>query len=201
MIKPSVLQVLAESHDDWIRMATSFGLSQYDVEQIVQEMYIRIDNAVKDVDRIMYDEDKVNTFYVYTTLKHLHWQNFHKVGRAKKRLELRYYSELRDSEVEHDSIMFNKFIESGDTLYDDFEIDFIESLSEFEMYGRVKEVTNEWHWYDRKIFDLYFKEGMSMRKLAKNTTISLSSIFNTIDNCRDKIRSKLKKDWKNYNNY
>ena len=201
MIKPSVLQVLAESHDDWIRMASSFGLSDDDVQEIVQEMYIRVDNAVKDVDRIMYDEDKVNTFYVYTTLKHLHWQNFHKVGRAKKRLELRYYSELRDSEVEHDSLMFNKFVKSEETLYEDFELEFIESLSDLDMCGKVEDITNDWHWYDRKIFDLYFKEKMSMRKLASNTTISLSSIFNTIDNCRDKIKSSLKKDWENYNNY
>ena len=201
MIKPSVLQVLAESHDDWIRMASSFGLSDDDVQEIVQEMYIRVDNAVKDVDRIMYDEDKVNTFYVYTTLKHLHWQNFHKVGRAKKRLELRYYSELRDSEVEHDSLMFNKFVKSEDTLYEDFELEFIESLSDLDMCGKVEDITNDWHWYDRKIFDLYFKEKMSMRKLASNTTISLSSIFNTIDNCRDEIKSSLKKDWENYNNY
>ena len=47
MIKPSVLQVLAERHNDWIRMASSFGLSDYDVEEIVQERYIRIDKAVR----------------------------------------------------------------------------------------------------------------------------------------------------------
>jgi hypothetical protein len=39
-----------------------------------------------------------------------------------------------------------------------------------------------------------------MRKLSSDTTISLSSIFNTISNGRGKIKKKLKKDWEIYNN-
>lgn len=201
MIKPSVLQVLAESHDDWIRMASSFGLSKYDVEEIVQEMYIRVDNAVEDVDRIMYDKDKVNTFYVYTTLRHLYWQNFHKVGVSKKTVDVRYYSELKESDSEHDSLMFKQFMDSENTLPCEIDTDFVEALSDIQMYEKMEGIINDWHWYDRKIFNMHFKAKVPMRKLSKMTTISLSSIFNTIDNCRNRIRRKLKKDWENYNNY
>ena len=200
MIKPTVLQVLAEKHDDWIRMASSFGLSDDDVQEIVQEMYICVENAVDDVDRIMYNNKEVNTFYVYTALKHLHWQGFHKAGRSKKRVDVRYFSELKHSEEENDKMLFQQFLRTENSLPDEFEQELFGDVTTEYIGGKIDKMMEDWHWYDKKIFNLYFKTGISMRKLASDTTISLSSIFNTISNGRGKIKKKLKKDWEIYNN-
>ena len=41
----------------------------------------------------------------------------------------------------------------------------------------VDEVTDDWHWYDKKLWNLYSKTDMSIRKLAEETKISWVSIF------------------------
>lgn len=196
-----VLEVLAKNHDDWIKMAGSFGLNSCDVEDIVQEMYVCVDKAVSDVSRIMYSKDKVNTFYIYTTLKHLHWQNFHKAGNIRKRIDLRYSSELKYSDSDDDLSMYKNYMDLQNSVLDEFDVDYKEKLTDVDMFNKIKTIYSDWHWYDKKIFDLYFKDDMSMRQLASKTKISLSSIFNTIDNCRDKLKNKMKKDWDNYDNY
>jgi len=38
-----------------------------------------------------------------------------------------------------------------------------------------------------KLFELYHNEGLSIRKLSKETRISASSIFNTLTNAKSKI--------------
>lgn len=200
MAKLTVLQVLAENHDDWIRMAASFGLNDDDVNEIVQEMYICVDKAVDDVDRIMYNDKEVNSFYIYTALKHLHWQKFHKSGRAKKRINVRYLSELKHSEEQEDQMMFQQFLKAENSLPDQFEEELFGDISTKDISDKIDSAMEDWHWYDKKIFNLYFRNGISMRKLASDTTISLSSIFNTISNGRGKIRKKLKKEWESYNN-
>ena len=39
-----LLEVAARKHNDWVQMAKSFKLSDNDANELVQEMYIAIDN-------------------------------------------------------------------------------------------------------------------------------------------------------------
>ena len=50
------IEVLAKRHDEWMKMARSFKVSEDDAKELVQEMYLRLDKYVKDVDKIMYNE-------------------------------------------------------------------------------------------------------------------------------------------------
>ncbi len=184
----TVLEVLAEKHNDWIAMATSFGLSEDDSKDIVQDMYICIDKAVSDVERIMYKDKGVNTFYIYTTLKNLHWQGYYKGSSSRKTPDIKCFSEFKNNV----NIMDTEEFECMDE-------ELFNSVSLNDIKKGVDSIKKEWHWYDRDIFDLHFEKGVSMRKLAKGTTISLSSIFNTIDNGRNKIRKELKDQWDSYN--
>ncbi len=188
----TVLEVLAEKHNDWIAMATSFGLSEDDSKDIVQDMYICIDKAVSDVERIMYKDKGVNTFYIYTTLKNLHWQGYYKGSSSRKTPDIKCFSEFKN----------NVNIVDTDRIPEEFDCmdeELFNSVSLNDIKKGVDSIKKEWHWYDRDIFDLHFEKGVSMRKLAKGTTISLSSIFNTIDNGRNKIRKELKDQWDSYN--
>ena len=57
-----VIDLLAQKNDDWIRMAKSFKITDDQANEIVQEMYLRINDYVKDVNKIMYDDKQINTF-------------------------------------------------------------------------------------------------------------------------------------------
>ena len=53
----------------------------------------------------------------------------------------------------------------------------------------IDKCLDDFYWYDREIFKLYYYEGNTLDKLADKTKISRNSLFTTID----KVRTKLKK--------
>jgi RNA polymerase sigma factor (sigma-70 family) len=143
-------------------------------KNLYREMFVRIFDYVKDPQKIMYSETEVNTFYIYITLRNLYYANIHTSGRK------------------------NPIVFSSDEITDDnFQGAYEDSLENIEAkeelektYERIEAIVNDWYWYDRGIFNLYYKKGMSMREIASETKISLSSIFNTLKNAKEVIRKK-----------
>jgi len=170
---------IAERHDEWVYMAKRFGCSERDANELVQEMYIRIHKYVGTVNRIMYDENEVNTYYIYVTLRNLYLSDFH--CRNKRVVELDYTIHntfVYDIEEE----MHNQDIEEA------FD----------EVVNTIDDIVKDWYWYDKKLWDIHFYKQMSMREIAKATTISLRSIFNTLSNGKTKIKSEAKSKYEAY---
>ena len=71
-------------------------------------------------------------------------------------------------------------------------IDEVNIITEIEEHNEVLNLVNDFHWFDKEVFFLYYDNKMSMRKIAEETGISLSTIFKTIQTCNLKI----KKEWK-----
>jgi RNA polymerase sigma factor (sigma-70 family) len=77
-------------------------------------------------------------------------------------------------------------------------IDEVEIKTEIEQQNEVLNLVDDFHWFDKQIFYLYYDNKMSMRKIAEETGISLKTIFNTITKCNNKIKNEwLKEDQKN----
>ena len=64
----------------------------------------------------------------------------------------------------------------------------------------IDDEIDNWHWYDRKLFKLYRDTDMSMRDIAKETNISLISIFHSIKNYKEILSIKFQKDYQDYIN-
>ena len=67
------------------------------------------------------------------------------------------------------------------------------------IYERIENEVEEWHWYDKMLWQLY-TEDRTMRELAKDTKISLSSIFHTIKTCKERIKIAVGEDYEDYVN-
>ena len=65
------MEKLFEKNNDWIDICKSFGLDEATAQDLVQEMYIKIQLKLEDGLDISYGEDDVNTFYVFKTLRTL----------------------------------------------------------------------------------------------------------------------------------
>lgn len=229
------LDVLAKRDDEWIRMAMSFGLQVNDAREIVQEMYLKLHKYVKDIDKIMYNETEVNTFYVYTTISNLFYTGFHKTGKNwnHKKTKMIYNSNLFSNHVEFDIDSFHSFadcpecweyykemvekvrietstIAEGDVQQEEDEREVFESIFG-DLKERVKDIVSDWYWYDAKLFRLHFpmvfddvdrngepKKPMSMRKIAKETGISLKSVFLSLKAAKGKLRECLIEDYNKY---
>ena len=59
-----MLDKLAKHHVLWLQMLINLGCNPVLAKDIVQDMYLRLYDLVKDESRIMYKDD-VNRYYVY----------------------------------------------------------------------------------------------------------------------------------------
>ena len=64
--------------------------------------------------------------------------------------------------------------------------------------NKIQKEIESWNWYDQMLFKIYKDTPMSLRDIAKETDISLVSIFNTIKNCKKILKIKFQKDYNNY---
>lgn len=179
MTKNELLYKLAEKYDDWINMAKSFKLSDDNASELVQEMFIRIFDYVKEPKKIMYNKTEVNSFYVYVTLRNLYYA---KINQNKKLVNIDDYIPVIDKMFQFEE----KYGEKNRKEY-------LEKL-----FSGVDSIIDTWYWYDKKMFELYYRTDMSMRDISSETNITLSSIFNTLSNAKAQIKKKLEEDYEEY---
>lgn len=165
----SLLELLADKHNDWVRMAKSLGANE-NSDDVVQEMYLKLYESVKDVTQIMYN-DEINTFYVYKTLSSIIVD-----GHRKKSSEETSIESIKEPSID-DWCMIG-----------DMDADVSDAVCEI-----VKQEMEGWHWYDNILCSIYFNDKVSMRELSKRTGISQTSIFITIKNGKRKIRQAVEK--------
>ncbi len=170
----TVLHLLANYHKEWLKMAHSFGAGNY-AEDIVQEMYIRLNKYVSDPERIMY-KGQPNKLFVWVTLRNM----------------------VRQFQKKKDHIVY-----VGDMVeYDEAEevFDIVQAEGFEKIVDKVWDVIQEMHWYDQKMFEVYHKTDMSMRDIEKETGISLFSIFDTLKKGKEYVKEKIGEDYEDYQN-
>ena len=183
-----ILDILAKRHTEWVKMAKAFKISEDKANELVQDMYLRMHDYTKDVKRIMYNEKEINTFYIYITLRNLYYSKFTSYKKKNKTI---LFSDIDDENFKH---IINKM--SYDI--DEFEDNYKKKVNLEVLYNKIDSVIEDWYWYDKKLTKLYLNTDMSMRDISKETKISLSSIFNTLTNAKEKIRKESKKEYKKY---
>ena len=170
-----MLEKLAQHHVLWIKMLVNLGCDVEDAKDLVQDMYIRLHDLVKDPKKIMYGDD-VNRFYVFITLRNMYFSSL-----KKKRNNIFY--ELRYS----DDVELNEY----DSLEDSAFL-FLES--------QIESITSKWEIYDKRLFELYFMQGLSLRAISKGSKIGLTSIHTSVLNYKRILRESLSEDLMDYFN-
>jgi DNA-directed RNA polymerase specialized sigma24 family protein len=167
------LKQVAQHHNEWIKIINSFGEYDY-AEDIVQETYIAL-YKYADATKIIDASGNVRKGYVFFTLKSLFFQYYNKKMKVNK-----------------------VSIDEQFTLFDDSNLDEHNAYNDICLL--IDEEIKNWHWYDEKLFKLYRDSDMSMRDIAKETNISLISIFNSIKNYKEILNTKFNKDYQDYIN-
>jgi len=63
--------IVAAKHKEWVEIVLSFGCKQETAEDIVQEMYYKIQLKLEKGLDIMYNEKEINYYYIFKTLRTL----------------------------------------------------------------------------------------------------------------------------------
>jgi len=59
---------------------------------------------------------------------------------------------------------------------------------------------NNWHWYDKKIYELYRDSDLTIRAMAKETNISTTNIFYTLKKGKQIMHDKFSEDYEDFKN-
>jgi len=175
-----MMEILYKQHGKWLNMLAVLGCPIDDREDLVQDMYIKIVNQ-QNPSRIMYNETEVNRFYIYLVLRSIYY-DFIKM-RSRNPL-------LLDHDINDEHFIVN----------DEYSIMMDDQHGWERMYSKLLNGVNGLGMYGSKLTQAYFKTDKSMRDMAEETTISLTSIFNSIRKYRAILKEEFGEDWEDYIN-
>ena len=167
------IEQVAKHHKEWVEIIHKLGEFDY-AEDIVQESYIAL-MKYANADKLIDANGFVRKGYMFFTLRSLYYQFYNKKKKINK-------------------VSFNGCWE----LFDDSNVEEHKAYNDICLL--IDDEIDNWHWYDRKLFKLYRDTDMSMRDIAKETNISLISIFHSIKNYKEILSNKFQKDYQDYIN-
>lgn len=165
------LTILDKQHKDWVRIVNSFG-EYFLADDIVQETYIKI-LRLNHIDKIV--TDSINKSMMWLVLRSVYIDHI----RSLKKTYVSTDQCIQLQSCEHD-------------LQKDEAFSLIESKIQKEM--------NQWHHYDKMLFNLYRESKLSMREIADATKIHYTSIFHTLKRCKKRLREAVGEDYEDYLN-
>ena len=118
------LELAFKKHHQWLGIVQSFGCNFWTAEDIVGEMYIKLDRAIKQGKDITKDGE-INYFYVFKVLTSI-------------------FLDLKRKEAKYILVELNDFNDPTNEI----EVQYLKN------YERILETLQELYWYDQKVFDI-----------------------------------------------
>jgi hypothetical protein len=175
-----MLELLAKNHKLWIKMVVGFGCDVDTAKDIVQSMYLRIHKYVRDEQKIMYNDDEVNRFFIYVTLKNMYRTYVNATNKFT-------FFEIREDDAIDEELQDFVFDEAMDTAFE-------------RLIDKITHEMDTWHKYDKILSEKYLKSDYSLRDIAAGSGISLTSIFNSMRENKRILKEKFAEDYEDFKN-
>ena len=161
-----MLSKIAEHHKTWVNYLRGLGCPEWDCEDLVQDMYLKVYDYLQKYDKnLMYNKEEINHYFFYITLQNLYYD---KVRKKKVTFEELENVEMFDEEYFEQDI--TKEIEAILTWYNSTS----DNVSENEYY--------------RKIFEEVFIEKKSVSELSRESKITYWSLRNAVKIIKKQIQ-------------
>lgn len=118
------LKLAYKKHIQWLEIVESFGCNKWTAEDIVGEMYIKLDRVIKQGKDITRDGE-INYFYVFKVLTSI-------------------FLDLKRKEAKYTLVELNEFNDPNNEI----EVDYLKN------YERILETLQGLYWYDQKVFEI-----------------------------------------------
>jgi len=156
------LSEIFKKHKIWIDIVCTFGCNKETAEDIVQEMYIKIDKKIKNGLDINFGNNDYNYYYIFKTLKTL----FLDLKRKESKVKI----------VDIDTA--NKHLSNFDNR--DYNV----------VYQDIQNQLNKMYWYDKKVYEI-IESGESIAQLSRKSGIPYYSLYNTYKKVKLKLKKLL----------
>tara|TARA_R110000851_G_scaffold286928_1_gene440837 strand:+ start:445 stop:942 length:498 start_codon:yes stop_codon:yes gene_type:complete len=157
--------LIAEKNEIWIDIVQSFGCTKETAEDIVQEMYIKIQKTLSKglATNIMYNGEEINYYYIFKCLNSI-------------------FIDLKRKEKNKNVVLIEDAGKLNIIYQLDIEVDFKQE------YDKIQKELKKMYWYDRKVFEI-INSGESIAELSRKSKIPYYSLYNTYH----KVKTRLKK--------
>tara|TARA_R100001369_G_scaffold15444_1_gene30248 strand:- start:43 stop:603 length:561 start_codon:yes stop_codon:yes gene_type:complete len=180
-------------------MAKSLGGGMYS-EDIVSESYLKLDKY-KCENKII-RKGKVSKGYMFFVIRSI-FINYIKQSNKIKKVDISTLYDLTDKswfcDVSNNSHSFRNIKENQDKVHYHSE-DIIKEYAYGKICDKIDKEIESWHWYDKKIFEVYRDTPLTIRGMAKETKISTVNIFHTLKKSKNIIREKFAEDYEDFKN-
>tara|TARA_R110000868_G_scaffold135512_3_gene348060 strand:- start:6689 stop:7171 length:483 start_codon:yes stop_codon:yes gene_type:complete len=157
-----LLTKIFKKHNIWIDIITSFGCNKDTAEDIVMEMYIKIQKNINNGLNIDYDDDDYNYYYIFKTLKTM-------------------FIDLKRKEAKVTILNIDEQISYFNLDYD---------VNYKAAYNKILDELDKMYWYDKKVYEL-LDGNESVAKLSRKTNIPYHSLYNTYRKVIKKLKKTL----------
>jgi DNA-directed RNA polymerase specialized sigma24 family protein len=96
MIPSAALEKIFEKNDQWIDIVKSFGCNCDTSQDIVQEMYFKVQKRLEKGTDIQYSEDDINYYYIFKVLRSL----FLDLKRKESKVQIVELGEIENCELD-----------------------------------------------------------------------------------------------------
>lgn len=157
-------------------MAIAVGCPKPYAEDVVQEVYIKLDKYRDNIEHKLILKDKsVNSFYMFVSIRNMVRTMIKEEGTYVNYEEF-YYEEANDEADMDMERAFNSLI------------------------NKIKDEANTWGRYHSKLFNVYYMTDFSMRDIADGTGIGLTHIYNNLKIYKNIIRDNYSEDYEDLKN-
>jgi hypothetical protein len=190
------LKVVYARHNEWLAIVKSFGWCQFP-EDIVADMYLEL---TKEIPVRRLDDKRVNPKYSGLTAEERAVDENGNINNTYLWIMLRkcYAKSYNESKKS----LTTNVGEGFEFIVDEVDNGREEAFNNYR--AKLEEEVYSWHHYDTMLFMAYLdgkeKNETSLRKLSKETTIPLSSIVNTLNNCKKRLIENVKDEYLDYLN-
>ena len=178
----NLLDILFLKHSTWIKYVRSFGCAEDIAEDFVQEMYIKIyDYSQKNNNDLMFNEDEVNYYFIYVTLKNLYYDAIRK---ANKQLLVEIDTNVYLIEDDYSEDVFNAQSKAVELWLNKINED-INQLEQIE-YSKKLVTLN----YYKYIYEKVLVQQVNLSVLSRDIGITYWSLRNTLNNIKRQINDE-----------
>lgn len=167
------LDQVAQHHKEWVGIIKSFGERMY-AEDLVQETYLMLYKWSCPEKYLV--NGRVNKGYVWLCLRN----SFLLYQREKKKaikLDLDAIQELSTNEL---------------------NVNFFEAKEKIHTF--ITQEVNTWNHFDQKLYYLHVEKKIPMRKLARETKISFTTIYESMNACKERLKIAVGENYEDYIN-
>ena len=188
-----IYKLIAANRYRFVSVAQRYTEDKTTIDDVIQEQMLYFMQMNKQTLIDIYDKDGLEGLVKYGAVA------IHRAITSKRSSYYykyrKYYTNLSNAHYTFKP-NYNKAIKQSyeESLYSQAVYYPDEKEYKDQLLEKVEKELGNMYWYDKKVFEVYYKEGHTLDSLAKKTGISRNSLFSTLKKVRTKLKEILDDD-------